>query len=146
MIAHTEPVFNDKAVIVTGASSGIGKAVALQLAGEGAWLALAARNTERLDALVVECERRGGRAVAIPANVAMEGQCQRLIQLAHEAFGRVDMLINNAGMSVVGKLEDLPTLDWRHAIRERDPLECDSRMNPIRSFRRTPPPDDQPIC
>jgi short-subunit dehydrogenase len=97
-------------VVVTGASSGIGKALTLQLADEGAWLALAAREVQRLDALVLECQQRGGKAIAIPTDVADESQCCTLIQRTRETYGRIDMLVNNAGMAVVSKLEDLPDL------------------------------------
>ena len=67
--------FREKTVIVTGASSGIGEALALRLADEGAWLALAARNAQRLDSLAGECQQRGSRAIAIPTDVADESQC-----------------------------------------------------------------------
>ena len=103
--------FREKAVIVTGASSGIGKALALRLADEGAWLVLAARNAQRLDALAVECEQRGGRATAMPTDVRDEDQCRRLVEGTKDTYGRIDALVNNAGMSVVAKLEDLPDLD-----------------------------------
>lgn len=102
--------FREKTVIVTGASSGIGKALALRLADEGAWLALAARNAQRLDLLAMESKQRGGKAIAIPTDVAAESQCIRLIQRTQEKYGRIDMVVNNAGMDVVSKLEDLPDL------------------------------------
>ena len=102
--------FREKAVVVTGASSGIGKALVLRLADEGAWLTLAARDAQRLDALAIECQRRGGKAIAVPTDVADEAQCQTLIQRTQEAYGRIDMVVNNAGMDVVSKLEDLPDL------------------------------------
>ena len=102
--------FREKAVIITGASSGIGKALSLQLAQEGAWLALAARDAGRLDSLALECERLGGRAIALPTDVSDEGQCQRLANGAEEHFGHIDMLVNNAGMSVVSMLEELSDL------------------------------------
>jgi short-subunit dehydrogenase len=102
--------FREKSVIVTGASSGIGKALALQLADEGALLALAARDARRLDSLAVECQRRGGKAVAIPTDVADESRCKALIQHTQETYGRIDMVVNNAGMDVVSKLEDLADL------------------------------------
>ena len=106
----TTDTFREKTVIVTGASSGIGKALTLQLADEGAWLALAAREVQRLDAMVLECQQRGGKAIAIPTDVADESQCCTLIQRTQETYGRIDMLVNNAGMAVVSKLEDLPDL------------------------------------
>lgn len=103
--------FRDKSIIITGASSGIGRALALRLADEGAWCALAARDAQRLDALALECEWRGGRAIAVPTDVADEAQCMALIQRTQETYGRIDALINNAGMGVVGRLQDLPDLD-----------------------------------
>jgi short-subunit dehydrogenase len=103
--------FRERAVIVTGASSGIGRALALRLAGEGAWLALAARDAQRLDSLAVECEQRGGRAAAMPTDVRDEDQCRRLIERTKDKYGRIDVVVNNAGMTVVAKLEELPDLD-----------------------------------
>jgi short-subunit dehydrogenase len=102
--------FREKTVIVTGASSGIGKAVALQLSDEGAWLALAARDAQRLDELAMACQQRGGKAVAIPTDVADEHQCRKLIQQTKETYRHIAMIVNNAGMDVVSKLEDLPDL------------------------------------
>jgi short-subunit dehydrogenase len=107
-VTHTS--FKDKVVIITGASSGIGQALAMQLADEGAWLALAARNAERLEAVAAACRQRGGKAIPLPTDVADEARCQALIQQSCEAYGRLDMLVNNAGMAVVSKLEDLPDL------------------------------------
>ena len=102
--------FREKTVIVTGASSGIGRALALRLADEGAWLTLAARNAQRLDSLAGECQQRGGKALAIPTDVADESQCRALVQRTQEMYGRIDTLVNNAGIDVVSKLEDLPDL------------------------------------
>lgn len=102
--------FREKTVIVTGASSGIGKALSLRLSDEGAWLALAARNAQRLDALAGECQQRGSKATAIPTDVADESQCRALIQRTQEMYGHIDMLVNNAGIDVVSKLEDLSDL------------------------------------
>jgi short-subunit dehydrogenase len=102
--------FREKTVIVTGASSGIGKAAALQLADEGAWLTLAARDLKRLDELAVKCQQRGGKAIAIPTDVSDENQCRKLILRTKERYGHIAMIINNAGIDVVSKLEDLPDL------------------------------------
>jgi short-subunit dehydrogenase len=110
--------FQEMVVIITGASSGIGKSLALRLAKEGARLALAARNAERLQTLAEECRALGGTAEAIPTDVAEEAQCKALVARAREAFGRIDMLINNAGLSVVGKLEELPDLRLFHYVMD----------------------------
>ena len=126
--------FREKSVVVTGASSGIGRALALQLADEGALLALAARDARRLDSLAVECQRRGGKAVAIPTDVADESRCKALIQHTQETYGRIDMVVNNAGMDVVSKLEDLADLHlFRRVVEVNYPAaSCGaSRNRPI---------------
>jgi len=71
----------------------------LQLADHGAWLTLAVRNDEKLQELVEECVQRGGRAVAIPADVSDHSQCKNLIDSANEEYGSIDTLINNAGIA-----------------------------------------------
>jgi NAD(P)-dependent dehydrogenase (short-subunit alcohol dehydrogenase family) len=102
--------YQDKAVIVTGASSGIGRALALRLADQGAWIALAARDAQRLDVLAAECRQRGGKAIAVPTDVIDKAQCKVLIERAVAEFGRLDVLINDAGIGATGLLEDLPDL------------------------------------
>ena len=115
MQRHT---FDGKAVIVTGASSGIGRAVALQLAAEGARLALAARSAERLEAVVQDCRQRGCQAIAVPTDVSDEAQCRALVERARDEYGRLDMLVNNAGMAMVAKLDELADLDLFRQVME----------------------------
>ncbi len=103
--------FKDHVVIVTGASSGVGRALALELANEGAWLALAARDGERLAGLAQTCVDRGGKALAVPTDVSSEEQCRALIDQTIAHYDRLDMLVNNAGMGAPGKLTDFPNLD-----------------------------------
>ena len=110
--------FQNHVVIVTGASSGIGKALALQLSKEGACLSLAARNPERLGNLAQECHDLGGQAIPVPTDVAEQAQCQRLIEATIQQFGRIDMLVNNAGFSLVGKFEQLPSLELFQQVME----------------------------
>lgn len=110
--------FRGRSVIITGASSGIGRALAMRLAGEGARLALAARNAERLHLLAEECRALGGTAEPIPTDVAEESACRALVGRTMEAFGAVDMLINNAGLSVVAKLEEMPDLKLFHYVMD----------------------------
>jgi short-subunit dehydrogenase len=105
-----ERTFQGQAVIVTGASSGIGKALALRLADQGACVAVASRNAERLEALAQECRQRGGKAIAVKTDVSDEVQCRALIERTREAYGRLDMLVNNAGIGVGSKFKDLPDL------------------------------------
>lgn len=106
----SQPTFRDNVVVLTGASSGIGRALALELAGQGAWLALAARHVERLEAVAAECRARGGKAIVVPTDVAVEAQCRSLIQRTVAEFGRLDTLINNAGISMWARFEELQTL------------------------------------
>lgn len=103
--------FEGKVTIITGASSGIGKALALSLSAEKALLVLAARNEKELKRVATECENYGGRAIAVPTDVANEESCQQLIERSVSEFGRIDMLVNNAGIDVLAKLEDLPDMN-----------------------------------
>jgi len=110
--------FQNQAVVITGASSGIGRALALRLAEQGAWLALAARDAQRLAVLADECRQRGGKAIAVPTDVTVEAQCQALIERAVAEFGRLDVLINNAGIGATGLLEELPDLTLFRRVME----------------------------
>jgi short-subunit dehydrogenase len=110
--------FREQSVVITGASSGIGRALALRLAREGARITLAARNAERLQALAEECRALGARAEPAPTDVSDETQCRALIDRTLEASGRIDMLINNAGMSVVARLDQLPDLKLFHYVMD----------------------------
>lgn len=108
--------WKDNVVVLTGASRGIGREMALQLAAQGARLALAARGGEELEELAEECRRRGGAAVAIPTDVADEAQCAALIARAVEAHGRIDTLINNAGISMWALFETVTDLSMFERI------------------------------
>jgi short-subunit dehydrogenase len=102
--------FRENVVVVTGASDGIGREMALQLAGQGAWLALAARDGARLEAVAAECRARGGRAVAVPTDVADEAQCRALIDRTVAEYGRLDTLVNNAGISMWARFDEVTDL------------------------------------
>jgi short-subunit dehydrogenase len=108
--------FNDKVVIITGASSGIGRELAHQLASKGAWLALAARNEERLEAARAECLRLGGKAIAIRMDVCEPEQCAALVQRTVDEFGRIDALVNNAGITMWAKFEEVSDLSMFEQI------------------------------
>jgi len=109
--------FNDQVVIVTGASAGIGKALTLLLAQQGAKVAIAARRAERLEQVAEECRQRGGDVLAIPTDVSDEAQCQALVKKTVATFGRLDVLINNAGLAVVALFSEYPDLHlFRHAM------------------------------
>jgi NADP-dependent 3-hydroxy acid dehydrogenase YdfG len=90
-----------KVVAITGASSGIGEATALRLAASGAKLVLGARRADRLDALARRIAQAGGEAVFLPTDVRRRGDLTALVGLACERFGRLDVLINNAGIGPI---------------------------------------------
>ena len=109
--------FHGQVVVITGASAGIGRSLALQLADEGAKVVLAARRVNRLEQIAVECRQRGGEALAIRTDVSDEVQCKALIKMAVETFGRLDMLINNAGLAVTALFEEFPDLQlFKHTM------------------------------
>lgn len=102
--------FRENVVVITGASEGIGRELALRLAGQGAWLALAARDAAKLDAVAAECRGRGGRAVAVRTDVGDQAQCRALIDRAVAEFGRIDTLVNNAGISMWARFDEVTDL------------------------------------
>ena len=104
----------DQSVIITGASTGIGKELALRYAKEGAWLTLAARNREKLEEVAKSCRNAGGKAIAIPTDVSKSDQCKQLIDSCIIEFGKIDVLVNNAGItmwSYFDKVKDLTILE-----------------------------------
>ena len=102
--------FQNQVAAITGASSGIGRAIALQLAAQGAKVVLAARRADRLEETASLCRQAGGEALAVPTDVTDEAQCKGLIEKTIERFGRLDLLVNNAGLAVIALLEDFPDL------------------------------------
>jgi NADP-dependent 3-hydroxy acid dehydrogenase YdfG len=94
----------DSVVVVTGATSGVGRASAHAFAGHRARLVLAARDRDALDDVVLECQRRGGRAVAVPTDITVAGDLERLAASAVATFGRIDTWVNAAGALVAGPL------------------------------------------
>jgi short-subunit dehydrogenase len=103
--------FKENVVIVTGASSGIGRQLALQLADQGAWLSLAARRVDRLEAVAEQCRQRGGAALVIPTDVSHQKQCEELIHRTVDEYGRLDTLINDAGITMWSRFEDMQNLE-----------------------------------
>jgi NADP-dependent 3-hydroxy acid dehydrogenase YdfG len=102
--------FREQVVIVTGASAGIGKALALQLAAQGAKVVLAARRAERLQQLESQCRQLGADALAVPTDVRDESRCKELVDKTITSFGKLDMLINNAGMAASALFDEFPDL------------------------------------
>ncbi len=97
----------DNVTIITGASKGIGAALARQMAARGAALALSARDRPALERVAAECVALGARAEVIPADVAVEDDCRRLVERTVAAFGRLDTLVNNAGATMWARFEDI---------------------------------------
>jgi NADP-dependent 3-hydroxy acid dehydrogenase YdfG len=105
-----------RVVAVTGASSGIGEATALACAEAGAAVSLAARRTDRIDALAERIRSAGGTALAVETDVGDEGQANAFVRRTHEELGRLDVLVNNAGVMLLGPIEDAPTDEWRRMV------------------------------
>jgi len=105
-----------KVVAITGASSGIGEATARLLGADGAAVVLGARRTERLDEIARDIRDRGGRAVTLATDVTRRADLDRLVGLAVEEFGRLDVLVSNAGISKIGPMADLDTDGWSAMI------------------------------
>lgn len=107
-------MLNETVVIITGASSGIGAATALQLAERGAHLTLLARTEERLEEVRAAAQARGARAtLALTCDVRDEAQVESAIAATRARFGRIDILINSAGLSLNGPVDGYALADWR---------------------------------
>src|SRR5712691_2589895 len=105
-----------KVVVITGASSGLGEAAARLLSAQGATVVLGARRSDRLQSLADELSGSGGKALAIATDVTHRNQVKRLVDTAAQKFGRVDVMINNAGIMPRAPLERLTTDDWDRTI------------------------------
>jgi NADP-dependent 3-hydroxy acid dehydrogenase YdfG len=105
-----------KIIAITGASSGIGEATARLLADRGARVVLAARRTERLDDIAREICDRGGTAVTCRTDVARRADLERLVGTAVDEFGRLDVLVSNAGISKIGPISELDVDGWSAMI------------------------------
>ena len=115
-MSDQESKIKGKVVIITGASSGLGEAAAHLLAKQGANVVLGARRGERLKKLVDELNRNGGKALAIVTDVTNRDQVKKLVDTAVKEFGRVDVMINNAGIMPRAPLERLTIDDWDRTI------------------------------
>jgi NADP-dependent 3-hydroxy acid dehydrogenase YdfG len=105
-----------KVAAITGASSGIGEATAKALANAGAAVSLAARRADRIEGLAKEIEADGGRALAIETDVADEQQANAFVRETKDQLGRLDVLVNNAGVMLLGPVIGADTAEWRRMI------------------------------
>ena len=105
-----------KVVAITGASSGIGEATALLLAEQGAKVVLGARGSERLEKLATRITEAGGEAVFVPTDVRRQEEVARLVEFARTQYGRLDVLISNAGVMPISPLDELRVEDWEAMI------------------------------
>ncbi len=102
--------FKENVVIITGASRGIGRELAFQLADQGAWLVLAARSIDMLEEAAAGCRQRGGKALVVPTDVTDQSQCARLIEQTVATYGRIDTLVNNAGIAPRARFDQVQDL------------------------------------
>jgi NADP-dependent 3-hydroxy acid dehydrogenase YdfG len=107
---------NGKTVIVTGASSGIGEATAIKLGELGAKVAIVARRRERLEKLAVQIEKSGGQALVIEADITDKKICQELVEEVLKEWNKIDILINNAGVMLLGPTAKAPLEEWERMI------------------------------
>jgi len=106
----------NKIVVVTGASSGLGEATARLLSAQGATVVLGARRADRLQSLAKDLESRGGKALALTTDVTRREQVKALVDSAVQTYGRIDVMINNAGLMPQAPLERLKVDEWEQMI------------------------------
>jgi NADP-dependent 3-hydroxy acid dehydrogenase YdfG len=110
------PDLTDKVIAITGASSGIGEATARLLAERGAAVVLGARRTDRLDQITAEIASTGGRAISCTIDITRREDLERFVGLTVDTFGRLDVLVSNAGISKIGPVADLDVDGWSAMI------------------------------
>jgi short-subunit dehydrogenase len=137
-MSELNPYF-EKVVVVTGASSGFGSQAALELARRGAHVVLAARSGSTLRDLAARCESQdgGSAALAVPTDVSRREDVQRLYEEAKRRFGRLDVWINNAGVGVIGRFDEVPIEDHEQVIRTDLLGTLYGSYEALRHFRRT---------
>ncbi|HZF98399.1 MAG TPA: SDR family NAD(P)-dependent oxidoreductase, partial [Pseudoxanthomonas sp.] len=123
-------------VVITGASSGFGKGVALKAAEQGAAVVLAARRTQLIEAVAREITARGGSALAVTTDVAREEDMERLAQAALQRYGRIDVWINNAGIGALGAFDEILLADHHRVIEVNLNGAITGSHIALRQFRR----------
>ena len=118
------PAYAGKVLIVTGASSGIGRALCEELAPQRPRLVLAARDAERLEAVAEACRGRGAETLVAPTDVTREEECARLVARTLERFGGLDVLVNNAGAGMIAAFEDIKDLSIFEQLMRVNYLSC----------------------
>ena len=106
----------NKVVVITGAGSGIGRATALLLASRGAKIVLGARRETQIASVAADIQETGGQAIYLPTDVTQRGDVEALVALASEHYGRVDVLVNNAGIGPISRFDALRVEDWEAMI------------------------------
>jgi short-subunit dehydrogenase len=116
MQQHGRPAFEGRTVVITGASSGFGRGVAVAMAARGANVVLAARRTELLEEVAAEARAAGGQALVVTTDVSRPADMARLATAAETTFGRVDVWINNAGVGALGRFDETPIADHERIV------------------------------
>jgi uncharacterized protein len=116
MAASERDRFKGQVALITGASSGIGAALAREFAREGAHIVLLARRAERIEALAAELTAGGQRSIAVAGDVTRDGDLERAVELARKEFGRLDVAVANAGILVRGRILNLTLDDYRRQL------------------------------
>ncbi len=111
-----ENKINGKVIVITGASSGIGEATAIMLAEQGAKLVVGARRKERLEGLVRCIKAAGGEATCLVTDIKLRKDLDKLVDLALETYGHLDVMINNAGISHLSRIDEVQVDDWEEMI------------------------------
>lgn len=125
--------FQDKVVLITGGSRGLGKAMSLGFAGQGAKVVVASRKLEACEALAADIRATGGEALAVAANTGSTEDLDRLVDTVIAHYGRVDVLVNNAGINIAfGPLAELSpeAFDKMYQVNQRGPWYLASRLAP----------------
>ena len=115
--SRVKPVLDGTVALVTGASSGIGAATATSLAAQGAAVALAARRADRLAALAADIKGQGGTALVLESDITDQEQATAAVQRTVAELGRLDTLVNNAGVMLLGPIVDAPLSEWQQMVQ-----------------------------